>query len=205
MDATQQEVDTGNAGKQSADSHEPVKAGAKLDATEEADRATAEAADPAKANGGKASKSGDADGAKPAGYPQDKSAPPQEAKLDPRTEKLVDARVEARFKEELEPLLDRRMEPLLEVNRKLALFLGEQMQAVIELRQSVRAMERLVEGDARRKGKYAATLEAVRSEGEGMGDGVPDPHWINRTRGMLAQLERTGTLGPKPVDTMKQG
>jgi hypothetical protein len=85
------------------------------------------------------------------------------------------------------------MDALLGVNRQLAVFLSEQMEITIKLRYSVVAMERLIEADTRRKSKYAAMLEKVKSEG----DGMPDPHWINRTRGMLGQLKRTGTTGPK--------
>jgi hypothetical protein len=39
-------------------------------------------------------------------------------------------------------------------------------------------------------------LEKVKGEG----DGMQDPHWINRTRGMLSRLERAGTLGPTRDD-----
>jgi hypothetical protein len=105
---------------------------------------------------------------------------------------LVEARIDAR----LNSLLESHLEPLLAVNRQLALFLGEQLENMIELRQSVLAMERLLEADARRKSKYAAILEKVKGEGAGIGD----PHWINRTRGMLSRLERAGTLGPKNDD-----
>ena len=124
---------------------------------------------------------------------QKKAAPHAEAKLDPETENLVKAEVDARLKSSLEGALNAKVEALLEVNRQLGLFLGEQMEIAIELRQSVRALERLMETDARRKGRYAAMLEEVKSEG----DGMADPHWINRTRGMLSQLKRTGTTGPK--------
>jgi len=116
----------------------------------------------------------------------------EEPKLDPKLQELIEAKIDARVKSSLES----RLEPLLAVNRQLALFLGEQLENMIELRHSVCAMERLLEADARRKSKYAATLEKVKSEGAGM----DDPHWINRTRGMLSRLERTGTLGPKRDD-----
>ena len=109
--------------------------------------------------------------------------------LDPKMQQLVEAQIDARLKS----LLESHMEPLLAVNRQLALFLGGQLENMIELRQSVCAMERLLEADARRKSKYAAMLEKVKGEG----DGMQDPHWINRTRGMLSRLERSGTLGPK--------
>jgi hypothetical protein len=113
----------------------------------------------------------------------------EEPKLDPKLQELIEAKIDARVK----ALLELHLEPLLAVNRQLALFLGEQLENMIELRQSVCAVERLIEADPRRKGKYAAMLEQVKSEGAG----VKDPHWINRTRGMLSRLERTGTLGPK--------
>ena len=112
--------------------------------------------------------------------------------LDPKLEALVEAKIDARLKS----ILESHLEPLLAVNRQLALFLGEQLENMIELRQSVLAMERLLEADARRKTKYAAILEKVKGEGAGIGD----PHWINRTRGMLSRLERAGTLGPKNDD-----
>jgi hypothetical protein len=105
----------------------------------------------------------------------------------------VKAQVEARLKSVLESALESKMDALLEVNRQLAVFLSEQMEIAIKLRQSVVAMEQLIESDARRKSKYAAMLEKVKGEG----DGMPDPHWINRTRGMLSQLMRTGTTGPR--------
>jgi hypothetical protein len=112
--------------------------------------------------------------------------------LDPKMQALVETKIDAR----LNSLLESHLEPLLAVNRQLALFLGEQLGNMIELRQSVCAMERLLEADPRRKSKYAAMLEKVKGEGAGTGD----PHWINRTRGMLSRLERTGTLGPKSDD-----
>jgi hypothetical protein len=112
--------------------------------------------------------------------------------LDPKIQKLVEAKIDAQLKS----LLESHLEPLLAVNRQIALFLGGQLENMIELRQSVCAMERLLEGDARRKGKYAAMLEKVKGEG----DGMQDPHWINRTRGMLSRLERGGTLGPQSGD-----
>jgi hypothetical protein len=116
----------------------------------------------------------------------------EELKLDPKMQKLVEAKIDARLKS----LLESQMEPLLAVNRQVALFLGGQLENMIEMRQSVRAMERLLEADTRRKSKYAAMLEKVKGEG----DGMQDPHWINRTRGMLSQLERSGTLGPTHDD-----
>ena len=116
--------------------------------------------------------------------------------LDPKLESLVEAKVDARLQSKLESQL----EPLLAVNRQLALFLGEQLENMIELRQSVCAMERLLEADPRRKSKYAAMLEKVKGEGAG----GQDPHWINRTRGMLSRLERSGTLGPKRDDEPAQ-
>jgi hypothetical protein len=130
----------------------------------------------------------------PAGLPDEKKAEPQsgpkpELKLDPEMKALVKAQVEA----QLESALESKMDALLGVNRQLAVFLSEQMEITIKLRYSVVAMERLIEADTRRKSKYAAMLEKVKSEG----DGMPDPHWINRTRGMLGQLKRTGTTGPK--------
>jgi hypothetical protein len=112
--------------------------------------------------------------------------------LDPKMQKLVEAKVDARLKS----LLESHLEPLLAANRQLALFLGGQLDSMIELRQSVCAMERLLEADPRRKSKYAAMLEKVKGEG----DGMPDPHWINRTRGMLSRLERTGKLDPQRDD-----
>jgi hypothetical protein len=116
--------------------------------------------------------------------------------LDAKMQALVETKIDARLKS----LLESHLEPLLAVNRQLALFLGEQLENMIELRQSVCAMERLLEADARRKSKYAAMLEKVKGEG----DGMQDPHWINRTRGMLSRLERTGTLGPKRDDEPAQ-
>jgi hypothetical protein len=116
--------------------------------------------------------------------------------LDPKLEALVEAKIDARLKS----ILESHLEPLLAVNRQLALFLGEQLENMIELRQSVCAMERLLEADAHRKSKYAAMLEKVKGEGAGM----KDPHWINRTRGMLSRLERSGTLGPKRDDEPAQ-
>ena len=117
--------------------------------------------------------------------------------LDPKMEAQVEAKIDAR----LNSLLESHLEPLLAVNRQLALFLGEQLENMIELRQSVLAMERLLEADPRRKTKYAAILEKVKGEGAGIGD----PHWINRTRGMLSRLERAGTLGPKSGDEPARG
>jgi hypothetical protein len=120
---------------------------------------------------------------------QPKAGGGEEPALDANTLKLVDTRIDARVKS----MLGSALEPLLDVNRKLARLLSEQIEIAIGLRQSVVAMERLMDADARRKGKYAAMRQQVSSEG----DGMADPHWINRTRGVLGQIERTGTAGPK--------
>jgi hypothetical protein len=134
----------------------------------------------------------------PEGLPKEKKAEQQpesksEPKLDPEIKALVTTQVKAQVDARLEAALESKIDPLLEVNRKLAHLLGEQIEITIKLRQSVAAMERLMEADTRRKSKYAEMLEKVKSEG----DGMADPHWINRTRGMLGQLQRTGTTGPK--------
>jgi hypothetical protein len=63
------------------------------------------------------------------------------------------------------------------VNRQLALFLGEQLENMIELRQSVCAMERLLEADARRKSKYAAMLEKVKGARGSDADGGWSRRW----------------------------
>lgn len=94
-----------------------------------------------------------------------------------------------------EPNADRqidnsRVEQLVAVNRELGIFLEEQLDAMLALRQSVAAIQKVLEGNSAMKKKYEKCLQSVKDDGEGL----PDIHWSNRIRGVLARLQRTGTL-----------
>ena len=83
-----------------------------------------------------------------------------------------------------------KIEQLLAVNRELGIFLEEQLDNLLSLRQSVLAIERALEGNSALRKKYEKCLQTVKDDGEGL----PDIHWTNRIRGVLARLQRTGTL-----------
>jgi hypothetical protein len=106
------------------------------------------------------------------------------------------ARIESFGDKEMdEPNADRqidnsRVEQLVAVNRELGIFLEEQLDAMLALRQSVAAIQKVLEGNSAMKKKYEKCLQSVKDDGEGL----PDIHWANRIRGVLARLQRTGTL-----------
>jgi hypothetical protein len=83
-----------------------------------------------------------------------------------------------------------KIDKLIAVNRELAIYLEEQLDVVLALRQSVAAIQKTLEGSPAMKKKYEKCLQSVKDDGEGL----PDIPWTNRIRGVLARLQRTGTL-----------
>jgi hypothetical protein len=83
-----------------------------------------------------------------------------------------------------------KIDKLVAVNRELAIFLEEQLDAVLALRQSVAAIERALLGSAAMKKRYEKCLQSVKDEGAGL----PDMQATIRIRGVLSRLQRSGTL-----------
>jgi len=83
-----------------------------------------------------------------------------------------------------------RIDKLLAVNRELGIFLEEQLDSVLALRKSVAAIQGFIESDAALKKKYETYLQSAKED-------VANPsdlHSASRIRGMLGQLQRTGTV-----------
>jgi chemotaxis protein histidine kinase CheA len=83
-----------------------------------------------------------------------------------------------------------KIDKLIAVNRELAIYLEEQLDTIMALRQSVAAIQKTLEGSPAMKKKFEKCLQKVKDDGEGL----PDIPWTNRIRGVLARLQRTGTL-----------
>jgi hypothetical protein len=83
-----------------------------------------------------------------------------------------------------------KIDKLVAVNRELAIYLEEQLDAVLALRQSVAAIERALVGSAAMKKRYEKCLQSVKDEGAGL----PDMRATTRIRGVLSRLQRSGTL-----------
>jgi hypothetical protein len=83
-----------------------------------------------------------------------------------------------------------KIDKLVAVNRELAIYFEEQLDAVLALRQSVVAIERALLGSAAMKKKYEKCLQSVKDEGAGL----PDMQPTIRIRGVLSRLQRSGTL-----------
>jgi len=83
-----------------------------------------------------------------------------------------------------------RIDQLLAVNRELALYLEEQLDAVLALRQSVAAIENALQGNAAMRKRYEKCLQSVK-DGE---ESLPEIHRMNRIRGVFSRLQRSGTL-----------
>ena len=83
-----------------------------------------------------------------------------------------------------------KIDKLVAVNRELAIYLEEQLDAVLALRQSVTAIERVLVGNAAMKKRYEKCVQSVKDEGAGL----PDLHATIRIRGVLSRLQRSGTL-----------
>lgn len=129
------------------------------------------------------SSAGESGGKPPAPAKADGS---DEQPLDPKMQTLLEAKIDARLKS----LLESHLEPLLAVNRQLGIFLEEQLDSMLALRQSVAAIERTLEGSPALKKKYEKCLQSVKDEGIGL----PEIPWTNRIRGVLSRLQRSGTL-----------
>lgn len=86
--------------------------------------------------------------------------------------------------------LEERFEQQLTVNRKLAAMLEEQLDLLLSARRSMLAIQKTLESSAASKKKLEKALESVKNDDEGL----PDIHWINRVRGTLAMLRRSGMV-----------
>jgi len=86
--------------------------------------------------------------------------------------------------------VERRFEQQLTVNRKLATMLEEQLDLLLSMRRSMLAIQKTLEGTATSKKKLEKALETVKDGAEGLSD----IHWINRVRGTLAMLQRSGMV-----------
>jgi hypothetical protein len=86
--------------------------------------------------------------------------------------------------------VEARFERQLAVNRRLASILEEQLELLLSVRQSMLAIQQTLESSAASKKKLEMALETVKSGAEGL----PDVHWINRVRGTLAMLQRSGNV-----------
>ena len=113
-----------------------------------------------------------------------------EAKRDTETKKNAAPKNEGESIEKLSSDVEERFEQQLNVNRKLAAMLEEQLDILLSVRQSVLAIQKTLESNAASKKKLEQAFETVKNGAEGL----PDIHWINRVRGMLAMLQRSGRL-----------
>jgi chemotaxis protein histidine kinase CheA len=116
----------------------------------------------------------------------DKSVPDKKVPDKPGPEKTVPEK----SSQDQSALDHAKIDKLVAVNRELAIYLEEQLDTVLALRQSVAAIERALAGNAVMKKRYEKCLQSVKDEGQGL----PDIPWINRIRGVLSRLQRTGTL-----------
>jgi len=120
--------------------------------------------------------------------------PKDESKHEPEDEPKVESNDESKHKSSDESEdgsnLESKIEQLLAVNRELGIFLEEQLDTTLSLRQLVAAIQGFLEADPTLKKKYEKYLQSVRNDGAGM----PDVHWTNRIRGVLSRLQRTGTV-----------
>jgi hypothetical protein len=121
------------------------------------------------------------------------NAPPAkdpEAKSDAEAKKIAEPRNQDESNKKLQSDVEERFEQQLGVNRKLAAMLEEQLDLLLSVRQSMLAIQMTLEGSAASKKKLEQALETVKNGA----DGLPDVHWINRVRGMLAMLQRSGMV-----------
>jgi hypothetical protein len=109
------------------------------------------------------------------------------AKRDAEAKKNGESRNEDESNKKLSDL-EGRFEQQLNLNRKLAAMLEEQLDLLLSVRRSMLAIQKTLESSAASKKKLDRAFETVKSGAEGL----PDIHWINRVRGTLAMLQRSG-------------
>ena len=139
------------------------------------------------------------DGTPAKGSESNQNAQPTKA---PEAESDAEAKRDAEGKKNAEPKegdesskkfqsdAEERFEQQLNVNRKLAAMLEEQLDLLLSMRRSMLAIHKTLESSAASKKKLEKALEAVKDGAEGL----PDIHWINRVRGTLAMLQRSGVV-----------
>jgi hypothetical protein len=113
-----------------------------------------------------------------------------EAKRDTEVKKNAGPRNEDGSNRKLSSDMEERFEQQLTVNRRLAAMLEEQLDLLLSVRRSMLAIQKTLEGSAASKKKLDKALETVKNGAEGL----PDIHWINRVRGTLAMLQRSGVV-----------
>jgi hypothetical protein len=113
-----------------------------------------------------------------------------EAKRDAEANKNAKTRDEEEAKKKHQSDVEERFEQQLTVNRKLAAMLEEQLDLLLSVRRSMLAIQKTLEGSAASKKKLEKALESMKDGAEGL----PDAHWINRVRGTLAVLQRSGVV-----------
>jgi hypothetical protein len=113
-----------------------------------------------------------------------------QAKRDTEAKKNAGPRNEDKSNEKLSSDVEERFEKQLTVNRKLAAMLEEQLDLLLSVRRSVLAIQKTLESSAASKKKLEKAFETVKNGAEGL----PDIHWINRVRGTLAMLQRSGVV-----------
>jgi hypothetical protein len=113
-----------------------------------------------------------------------------EAKRETEAKKNAGPRNEDESNKKLLSNVEERFEQQLSVNRKLGAMLEEQLDLLLSVRQSMLAIQKTLEGSAASKKKLEKALETVKNGAEGL----PDIHWINRVRGTLAMLRRSGVV-----------
>jgi hypothetical protein len=111
-----------------------------------------------------------------------------EAKRDAEEKKNAEPKKEDESSKKFQSDVEERFEKQLTVNRKLAAMLEEQLDLLLSVRQSMLAIQKTLESSAGSKKKLETALETVKDGAEGL----PDVHWINRVRGTLAMLQRSG-------------
>jgi hypothetical protein len=85
---------------------------------------------------------------------------------------------------------DTAIDQLKAVNRELATFLKDQLEAFLTVRQSVIAMEKFLGDNPSLAEGYKACLQRVVADGSGL----PNSQWTNRALGQLARIALNGTL-----------
>jgi hypothetical protein len=113
-----------------------------------------------------------------------------EAKRDAEAKKNAEPKKEDGASRKFQSDVEERFEKQLTVNRKLAAMLEEQLDLLLSVRQSMLAIQKTLESNAASKKKLEKALETVKDGAEGL----PDVHWINRVRGTLAMLQRSGVV-----------
>jgi hypothetical protein len=148
---------------------------------------------PEKGSGGGTKPQQEKDGAPAKGSETTRNAEPakdRETLRDADANKNAETRKKDESNKKLQSHVEERLEQQLNVNRKLAAMLEEQLDLLLSVRQSMLAIQKTLESSAASKKKLEKALETVKNGAEGL----PDIHWINRVRGTLAMLRRSGVV-----------